>query len=92
MYHLNPNQIIIMYYGTKMKSEAGQSQVHTISKQHSKDTLVARPLLTPFAQELCSREHDVCAGRTLCSFSNSTSQRIFCRCSLSIFSNAHPEK
>jgi hypothetical protein len=64
MYHLKRNPIIIiiiiiiiMYYGTKMKSRAGSPRVKDSPNLPRgtgvKVTLVARPLLTPVAQNLC---------------------------------------
>jgi hypothetical protein len=68
VHHLKRNPVII-YYGTKMKSDAGKPLVMDFPdlarNTRVMDTLVARPLLTPFAQKLFRYEQSVFMSTSL---------------------------
>jgi hypothetical protein len=94
VYHLINNPTEITYYGTKMKSEAGPPRVID-SARLSRDTrikvtLVARPLLLPFAQKLCRCEHDAFSSRTC--VHSWTLLRIEIASVRKAFSNAYPDR
>jgi hypothetical protein len=61
IYKLKRNPTTMTCYGTEMKSEAGPSPRNTpttpLSDTRVYVTQIARPLLKPVAQNLCSSEH-----------------------------------